>query len=341
MKIVHLLSTPYFSGPAAAVLQLAVAQRDLGHQVEIQCDLKRKQAPSEELLVPQLNARDFFPSPHIELSVKSTPFRMLKDALAIRRTKADVIHCHMSHDHLLLGLGGFGQGLRIRSIHKLSALTALTPAADGFTVPTDSALRRVNDKPALLLPAVVPPHFVVDEARRASRNQLGLPTGKWIGMVSTFQPSRRHGLALQAFAEVKKVLPEAQLLLVGDGALKSEVENQAAAMGLTQSVHFRGYLSGDAYLHMVQCFDELWILGLGNDAAGRAAAEARACGVRVLAANEGALSQWADAVVEAEVQSIADASVGTVRRTVTLPSALAIAAQLVDFYRECRAVAQR
>jgi L-malate glycosyltransferase len=341
MKIVHLLSTPYFSGPASAVLELASAQRDLGHQVEIQCDLKRKRALSEELLVPQLNARGFFPSPHIELSVKSTPFRMMKDALALRRTQADVIHCHMSHDHLLLGLGGFRQGLRIRSIHKLSALTSLTPAADGFTVPTERAMHRVTDSPAMLLPAVVSPSFVVDEARRAGRKELGLPTGKWIGMVSTFQPSRRHALAVQAFAELKKARSDAQLVLVGDGALKSAVEAQVAMLGLGAAVHFRGYLSGEAYLNQLQCFDELWILGLGNDAAGRAAAEARACGVRVLAVDEGALSLFADVTVEAEAQSIVEASMGAVRRVVTLPSALAIAAQLVDFYRECLAVAKQ
>ena len=63
-------------------------------------------------------------------------------------------------------------------------------------------------------------------------------------------------------------------------------------------MHFAGYQEGPAFVRWLQALDEVWILGLGNDWSGRAAAQARACGVRVVAVREGALERLADAVVE-------------------------------------------
>ena len=54
MKILHLLASPFFSGPAELVTQLALAQRALGHEVSIAVDRKRTTTTSEELIVPRL-----------------------------------------------------------------------------------------------------------------------------------------------------------------------------------------------------------------------------------------------------------------------------------------------
>ena len=56
MKILHLLASPTFSGPAENVLGLALAQRELGHEVSVAVDRKRTVVTSEELFVPKLES---------------------------------------------------------------------------------------------------------------------------------------------------------------------------------------------------------------------------------------------------------------------------------------------
>jgi hypothetical protein len=73
-------------------------------------------------------------------------------------------------------------------------------------------------------------------------------------------------------------------------------------------VHFAGYQSGDDFIRWLQALDVVWILGLGNDFSGRAAAQARACDVRVVAVDEGSLALNADAIVALDATEIVDAT---------------------------------
>ena len=52
MKILHLLASPVWSGPAEPVALLAAAQRALGHDVRVAIDRKRLLVSSEELALP-------------------------------------------------------------------------------------------------------------------------------------------------------------------------------------------------------------------------------------------------------------------------------------------------
>ena len=49
-----------------------------------------------------------------------------------------------------------------------------------------------------------------------------------------------HRLLIESFALVAAVLPEADLLLVGDGPLRAEIEQQVGALGLGSRVRFLG-----------------------------------------------------------------------------------------------------
>ena len=48
MRILHLLASPAWTGPAENIARLAVAQRALGHQVSVAVDRKREGLTSEE-----------------------------------------------------------------------------------------------------------------------------------------------------------------------------------------------------------------------------------------------------------------------------------------------------
>ncbi len=326
MRILHLLASPFFTGPAEAVTQLALAQRALGHDVTIAVDRKRTQTTSEELATPRLEPLGVLSSLPLELSVKSTPFAMLRDVLTLRAAQVDVVHSHFSHDHSILRLGRPRHAVTIRSFHAPRSVRWATPAADGFTVPMESLSRKLLGQKVMVLPALVGPEFVPATSRESLRRELGLPAGKLIGMVSTFQPSRRHALALEAFA---RRTDDATLVLIGDGPLEAEIRAKAG-----ERVHFVGYQSGAAFVKHLQALDEVWVLGLGNDWSARAAAQARACGVRVVAVDEGALAQYADVIVEPTVDALLAVTVTSGALMLETPAA--IATRVVDFYERCR-----
>jgi len=327
------LASPWFSGPTETVTQLALAQREQGHQVAVAIDRRCTTKTSEELAAPRLEALGLLDGHGLELSVKSSLRGMLGDLRRLRALEVDVVHCHMSHDHFLARLGCPKGARLVRSVHAPRSLRWSTPRADGWTVPVDALARRLLGARVMVLPPMVDGAFVPPNDRVACQRSLGLPSGPLVGMVSTFQASRRHDVALQAFARVRGRAPEARLVLVGDGHEERAVRAQAAAMGLGELVHFAGYQSGARFIDFLQALDEVWILGLGNDFSGRAAAQARACGVRVVAVDEGALARYADVVVPCEAQAVAEAALRANRRTVVLESPGSVARRVVELYQ--------
>jgi len=72
------------------------------------------------------------------------------------------------------------------------------------------------------------------------RAELGLSDEPVIVFTGTFQPW--HGLSnlIRAFSQVVLETPEARLVLVGDGAVRAELEIQARAAGLADKIIFTG-----------------------------------------------------------------------------------------------------
>lgn len=336
MKIIHLLASPFFTGPAEVVAQLALAQRRLGHEVTVAVDRKRTEAPAEELAAPRFEALGLSSDAALELSVKSTPWAMMRDVLTLRGVAVDVVHSHFSHDHVIARLGRPPGAVLVRSVHAPRSLRWTAPAADAWTVPTAQLARKRIGLPVMVLPPIVADTFVPAEDRAEAKRSLGLPEAPLIGMVSTFQASRRHALGLDAFARVHARRPDARLVLVGDGALEPELRTQVARLGLQAAVHFAGYQAGDRFVAWLQAMDEVWVLGLGNDFAGRAAAQARACGARVVAVDEGALERYADALVAADADAIDAAALRPERRSVTLEPAESVARRVLALYEQAR-----
>ncbi len=333
MKILHLLASPFFSGPAQLVTELALAQRELGHQVSVAVDARRRETPAEELARPRLEQLGLLDRGGLELSVKSTPAQLLRDLRNLHRRELDVVHSHFTHDHLLIRLARPRGATRIRSIHAARSLRWSLPAADGYTVPVSEWLARLPEHSArTVLPPLVGAEFQRAPAARAA---LGLEGSPLIGMVSTFQPSRRHRLGIEAFARLRAKHPSARLVLVGDGRLEAPLRAQVAEAGLEQSVTFAGYQQGEAFVRWLSALDEVWILGLGNDYSARAAAQARRCGVRVVAAEEGALPDYADAVVRPlSADAVVVASLEGTRRQLEVPAPGAVAAAVLALYRQ-------
>ena len=66
-----------------------------------------------------------------------------------------------------------------------------------------------------------------------------------VSIVGRLVPQKAHDRFLRAAAMVKESQPQARFLIVGDGALRGELEAQAAGLGLGDEVRFTG-IRGDA-----------------------------------------------------------------------------------------------
>ena len=330
MKVLHLLSSPVWSGPAELVALLAEAQRALGHSVSVAIDSTRSGTGSEEPAAPRLEALRLLDGRGLRLSTRDGAAGVWRDARRLRTLEADVVHTHFSHDHWVAALSGQG-GVRVRSFHAARSRRAFRPPAAAYTVPTDALGSRLR-RPWMVLPPLVPSAFRPVADRVAHQASLGLAPPV-VGMVSTFQPSRRHDVALAAFHLLSSRVPEATLVLVGDGRLGPALRARVEALGLGARVRFPGYQSGESLLRWMQAFDELWVLGLGNDEAGRPALQGRAVGARVVGVDAGALPAWVDVVVSGPTpEALAAVALRGERRTVALPDPRSVAGSVLALY---------
>ncbi|MFL5345243.1 MAG: glycosyltransferase [Hyalangium sp.] len=337
MKILHLLASPFWSGPAENVALLALAQRQAGHEVTVAVDRRRRSVVAEEPAAPRFEALGLLDPGGLELSVKSPPWSVLGDMRRLRRQSLDVVHAHFTHDHFIARWARPPGAVLIRSIHAPRSLRSSLPKADAYTVPASTDVSRLAGRKVQVLPPLVDSRFRTPDNRETLRAELGLKGSPLVGMVSTFQASRRHSLGVAAFAQLRRTHPEARLVLVGDGALLEQVRQQVREQGLEERVTFVGYQQGDAFVRWLQALDEVWILGLGNDWSGRAAAQARACGVRVVAVQEGALPALADVPVEQLTpEAVVAASLSQARARVEHPSNSRIAEDVLALYAQAR-----
>ncbi len=334
MRVLHLLSSPVFSGPAEAVSLLALAQKRAGATVAVAVDTTRAGTGTEEPAVPRLQALGLLDGRGFALSTQGAPSDFLADAFRLRRQQLDVVHCHLSHDHWVAWLGRPPGARLVRSLHAPRSVRWSLPPADAFTVAEAALLPRLRPRPALVLPALVDTQaFQPSPDRAALRLALGLRPGPVVGMASTFQPSRGHAVALAAFTTLRRRVPDATLVLLGDGALEPQLRLAIHEAGLAAAVRLPGYQRGAEFIRWLQAMDELWVLGLGNDWAGRPALQARACGARVVAAALGALPTWADAVLaDVTPAALAAAALQPGRRDVPLPDVDAVAREVLALY---------
>ena len=74
-----------------------------------------------------------------------------------------------------------------------------------------------------------------------ARRRLGLPLDRrFVTCVARFHPVKDHAMLLRAFARVAATVPNVELLLAGDGALRGGLTAQAKQLGIAERVRFLG-----------------------------------------------------------------------------------------------------
>ncbi len=124
------------------------------------------------------------------------------------------------------------------------------------------------------------------------RRSLGIPDGApVIGTVGRLVEIKCQDLLIRAFARVKQCVPDAHLLLVGDGPLMRDLDDLAIGLGLAPSVHFVGYQPYTwNYFHVMNYF----ALTSRSEGMPQAVLEASVAGLPVVASRVGGLPEVID-----------------------------------------------
>lgn len=184
---------------------------------------------------------------------------------------------------------GFNKSPRVRTLlrwlnHRFDAVLApAQPILDGLV--NDE---RVDPRRTQCIPngvdterfAPMPP-----AARRAARQALGLDDDAIVfACVASLTPVKRHVDLLDAFRVVRDRLPQARLLLIGDGPLRAEVQARCAELGLQAAVTLLG---NRADVESVLPGADVGVLASSTEGMSNAILELMACGLPVIATDVG------------------------------------------------------
>lgn len=122
----------------------------------------------------------------------------------------------------------------------------------------------------------------------ALRRELGLPERLTVLFVGRLSSEKGIDRLLQAWPEVISRI-DAQLVLVGEGHLRGEIERTINVQGLTDSVILAGYSPDPApYYHAA----DLFAFPSYSESFGNAIVEAMSCGLPVLSTIVGVIKEW-------------------------------------------------
>jgi glycosyltransferase involved in cell wall biosynthesis len=210
--------------------------------------------------------------------------------------------------------------------------------------------------PIHVLPTGLPADRFRSGDGSAFRAQAGIAAGRpLVTYVGRVAHEKNIDFLVQMFPEVLKSVPEAMLVIAGEGPARESLRAQVAALGLESRVHFAGYLARDTALLDCYAAADVFVFASRTETQGLVLLEAMAQGAPVVSTAElgtrsilvpgsGALvvPEERDAFAAAVVRVLGDAGLreGMAARGRVYArswSSAAMARRLADIYRELRA----
>jgi glycosyltransferase involved in cell wall biosynthesis len=115
-------------------------------------------------------------------------------------------------------------------------------------------------------------------ATPASRQELGLPVGIPVAIsIGRLVPRKQYEILLAAWQDV----PQAHLLIVGDGPLKTNLVETCAKLGLQDRVHFAGFVSEGKKQQLLRASD-IYVSAAEHEGFGIVYLEAMAAGLPIV-----------------------------------------------------------
>jgi len=183
-----------------------------------------------------------------------------------------------------------------KSVDHLTYLGEFTRQAISKPLTRKSATEMVK-----IAPGIDTAHFIPQPDAMQKRKELGLQDKKIIISVGRLVHRKGQDNLIQAMPAVLKKIPNAHLLLVGEGPYRKHLEKLVMKSSLEQNVTFAGRIMYDrlpSYLSAADLFampSRSRFFGLEVEGLGIVYLEASACGIPVVAGNSGGAP---DAVLE-------------------------------------------
>ncbi len=124
-----------------------------------------------------------------------------------------------------------------------------------------------------------------DGSRFRAREGLGAdrPLVTYVGRVAH---EKNIGFLVRVFAQVLAAVPQAMLVIAGEGPAREALRTQVAGLGLTRQVHFAGYLERDTQLLDCYAAADAFVFASRTETQGLVLLEAMAQGAPVVSTAE-------------------------------------------------------
>ncbi len=183
-------------------------------------------------------------------------------AAHLSEVRADVVHAHMYRaetvaTRAVIALGEAGQrrpyltatihSSRIRSLEDQQHLRELTPHMDRLIAVSRAIEHKLVDEQRTAAPVslvyngVDLERYDNQEACCTLPEEYGMEPGSQIvGVVARLEPEKGHPTLLEAWPAVLRAVPDAYLLIVGEGSRRDALEAQARELRIAHRVVFTG-----------------------------------------------------------------------------------------------------
>lgn len=298
MNIAHILHSMRVAGAEKVVYDIIIGLGN-GFKFSIFC-LESVGPLGEELIKKGILVRALSRKPGVDFSLIG------KLAKEIRKDKIDIIHAHQYTPYFYGVLAALLSGRRCKIIFTehgrhypdarrpkrvifnqfLNFFTCSITGVSEFSINSlveYEALPRGKMK--VIYNGIRTELFDMPVDRQAKRKELGLSLeDKVIGIIARLEPVKDHAMLLRAFEKVVKKIPEAKLLIAGDGKLKDSLQSLARNLRIEKSVFFLGVRRDIAEL--LKALD-VFVLSSLSEATSVTLLEAMAAGIPIVATKVG------------------------------------------------------
>ena len=221
-------------------------------------------------------------------------------ARSIARYNVDIIHAHTSHAHTLAciarGIAGKAKVVASRRVsfpprnHILNRWKYGDPdriiAVSGCVAEVLINAGVDENKVCVVHSAVDPQRLDVEPIRRS---ELEVPEDvPLLFNAGSLEKAKGHDVLLNAMAIILKEKPEAQLLIAGEGPLRTNIEARISELGLTASVKLLGHRKD---VPRITRAADVYVASSNSEGLGTSVLEALVCGIPVVSTTAGGANE--------------------------------------------------
>lgn len=298
LSILHTESSCGWGGQEIRILTESQGMVQRGHHVTLVCcpnSKIAKAAPDYGIEVVTLPIE----------KKRGSALMVLRNWLKIHRQQFDVINTHSSTDAWLVALSC--ASLRhspaiVRTRHVSTDVSRSLPtrwlylSSSAHIVTTGEKLRQTlhqyNRFPLSQMTSVptgIDLEKFSPQNKQQAREKIGVPNKPTLGIVATMRVWKGHKYLIEAWKTLHLQFPDWQLLLVGDGPQRKNLQPMVKLAGLEDSVFFLG--NRNDVPDCLNAMDVFALPSFGNEGVPQGIMQAMACGLPVVSTTVGAISE--------------------------------------------------